>query len=753
MTPRTATLLSRCLIVVVLAAMVLGVGLTLPFYTRADPYTFVVVPSELHDEVERAAEALNADPPVIADDPAVARAAEVLNDKRAAIARGERLLPDINILAGLGVVAVILLWLVTGSVIVGRQPRNLAGWMFLLLGTCFAANFVTQILVFAGLRAGATWIPLIPLWAVVGEYTLIPAVLLPLLWLLFPDGRPPSTRWWFVVWGFLLAVGIAQLAYVITPGPLNNFVDAGILYMNPFGVQALAGIAEGVSQIGGFAALFLTGATIVGVRRRFKRAVGEERQQLRWLVFVTTLAGLLLLVIVAGGLGAAALGVGEDSADPLKVLGVDPFAIAFFLLFMIMVIGVPGAYLIALFRYRLWDLDVVIRKTLIFALLVVAFMALGAATAVVLTNLAAGSSMFDNPVNVWVVGLAIGLLATPLYRVSKRIADRIVFGGRATPYEVLTEFSGRIGETYATDDVLVRMAQVLADGTGASSARVLLRIGPDLQEAAAVGHGAPADEHTVPVTHQGEELGALAVTMPASDPMSPAKEGLIRDVAGQAGPVLQNVRLIEELRASRQRLVAAQDEERRKLERNIHDGVQQQLVALAVRLKLADTLVDRDPAKAHDALAALQADAGTTLEDLRDLARGIYPPLLADKGLVSALEAQARKAAVPTSVEAERIGRYPRDVESTVYFCTLEALNNVAKYAKAAHVTVHLAQSDGQLTFGVADDGAGFDLAATSYGTGLQGMADRLDAVGGQLSVASMPGSGTVVTGRVPVTT
>jgi signal transduction histidine kinase len=239
--------------------------------------------------------------------------------------------------------------------------------------------------------------------------------------------------------------------------------------------------------------------------------------------------------------------------------------------------------------------------------------------------------------------------------------------------------------------------------------------------------------------------------MPPNDPMNPAKERLVQDLARQAGPVLHNVRLLEELRASRKRLVEAQDEERRKLERDIHDGVQQQLVALAVRLKLADTLVDRDPVKAHEAMAALQADAGTALEDLRDLARGIYPPLLADKGLVSALEAQARKAAVATEVVAEHVERYPRDVESTVYFCTLEALNNVAKYAGATRATVRLSQVDGQLAFTVADDGTGFDGAATSYGTGLQGMADRLDAIGGWLDVTSAPGAGTTITGRVPV--
>ncbi len=249
---------------------------------------------------------------------------------------------------------------------------------------------------------------------------------------------------------------------------------------------------------------------------------------------------------------------------------------------------------------------------------------------------------------------------------------------------------------------------------------------------------------------QGEELGALAVSMPANDPMNPSKEKLIRDLASQAGLLLRNVKLIEELRASRQRLVAAQDEERRKIERNLHDGAQQQLVALTVQLKLARGLVERDPAKAGEMLDTLQGSATDALEDLRDLARGIYPPLLADQGLPAALEAQARKAAVPTTVEADAIGRYAREVESAIYFCALEALNNVAKYAEASRATVRLSQQNGRLDFSVVDDGRGFDPNATEQGTGLQGMADRLEAIGGELTIETAPGRGTSVIGRVP---
>jgi signal transduction histidine kinase len=239
--------------------------------------------------------------------------------------------------------------------------------------------------------------------------------------------------------------------------------------------------------------------------------------------------------------------------------------------------------------------------------------------------------------------------------------------------------------------------------------------------------------------------------MPAADPMDPTKEKLVRDLAGQAGLVLRNVRLIEELRASRQRLVAAQDEERRKLERNLHDGAQQQLVAISVQLKLLEQLAGRDAEKERELAARLQRAATNAIEELREIARGIYPPLLADQGLAAALESQARKAAVPTTVETVGIGRYSREVEAAVYFSALEALNNVAKYANASRAVVRLSRADGHLRLEVTDDGVGFDPSATGYGTGLQGMADRMAAVGGDVVIESSPGCGTTVSGRVPV--
>jgi signal transduction histidine kinase len=260
------------------------------------------------------------------------------------------------------------------------------------------------------------------------------------------------------------------------------------------------------------------------------------------------------------------------------------------------------------------------------------------------------------------------------------------------------------------------------------------------------------------VQHQGELLGALSVSKRAGESLTPIEEKLLKDLASQAGLVLKNVGLtaqllqrLEELRASRQRLVAAQDEERRRLERNLHDGAQQNLVALKVKLGLAEMFTERDPARARATLAELKTDTDEALETLRDLARGIYPPLLADRGLVAALESQARKATVPVAVETDGVDRYPKEIEAAVYFCVLEALQNVQKYAGGSPATVRLRASADALTFAVEDEGAGFDAATQSKGSGLQNMEDRLDALGGSVTVASTPGRGTRVAGTIPI--
>ena len=526
--------------------------------------------------------------------------------------------------------------------------------------------------------------------------------------------------------------------YAITAWPVSDRLLANIGDSAPAAAPTSFKIAYNV-QVAGILIGFVVGLVCaLSLILRIRRASGDQREQLKWFAFA---AAILVVSII----------VTSPILNAPTIIGTLSFPL------------LPIASAVAILKYRLYDIDVVINKTVVFATLV-AF-----ATAVYLAVVVGIGSLIGRTNNLVLSILATAIVAVafqPLRARARRLANRLVYGKRATPYEVLSEFSDRVGGSFATDDVLPRAAQLLGRGTGASRAEVWLRVGDELSLAAVwpEGEGSgrtlalvdrelpPMEDASlsVPVRHRGELLGALTVTKPANEPLTPAEGELVTDLASQAGLILRNVALITELRASRQRLVHAQDEERRRLERNLHDGAQQQLVALSVKVRLVQSLVGREDDRARDMLDQIQSDSQAALEDLRDLAHGIYPPLLADKGLAAALDAQARKSPIPVSIDPDGSGRYSQDVESAVYFCVLEALNNVAKYAGARRVTVHLSERDGNLRFEVVDDGRGFDSNA-SHGTGLRGMADRMDAIGGRLQVASEPDHGTSVIGEVPV--
>jgi signal transduction histidine kinase len=654
---------------------------------------------------------------------------------------------DLYYITAIVVGSLIYLWV--GRLIVTRQPGNTIGWLLLAvpaIGAVLLANggYVKRALVLA---PGTLPFGMASAW--VDRWLLVVALaaFIP-IFLLFPDGRLPSRRWRVVGVLTFGAPLLTALAFAVTPGRLTGAMTdlTSVHVTNPLGIDAAKGAIDAIGLLGGFLTFATAIAGFVALVLRYRRASSEVRQQIRWLALVgAAFFGLFAANLV---LDAASLGEGLLAN------------VMFSVLLITLVVGIPVACGVAILKYRLYDLDVVVRKAVIFAVLA-AFIALVYAAIVGGVGALVGSR--SNTALAFAAAAVLAIAFQPARERARRFADRVVYGKRATPYEVLSEFSGRVGEAYATEDVLPRMAQILGEGTGASAATVWLRVGGELRPAASwpglrelevspiAGDVLPdVGEPAVEVRDRGDILGALSVEMPPADPMTPAKERLVADLAAQAGLVLRNVRLIEELRASRQRLVAAQDEERRKLERNLHDGAQQQLVALQVQLRLAEQLVGRDPDKEREILHRLQGGAATALEDLRELARGIYPPLLADQGLGAALESQARKAAISVRVETDGIGRYARDVESAIYFCSLEALNNIAKYAAATSAEVRLSRSNGQLVFEIADDGRGFDTNVTSYGTGLQGMADRLEAIGGTLEVTSAPGRGTTIVGRAP---
>jgi signal transduction histidine kinase len=641
---------------------------------------------------------------------------------------------------------------VVGAMVASRRPDNPIGWILVLSASGVALGFVSVEYAYyatitnPGSLPGAAWAEWLGGWVWLAALTPLVTFLL----LLFPDGHLPSRRWRPVAW-----VASAILAFSVLIVPFTPDLDSELPVRNPVGVDAIQSVAEVMFLVMWPLLVVLIVVSAASLIVRFRQARGEEREQIKWFAYgASVMAGSFLVSMVLGVFNLTEF----EETVPGTLLSIAGYA------------SIPLAAGIAILKYRLYDIDIVIKKTVVFGV-VAAFMTLVYVAIVVGVGALVASE--SNALLTIAAAAVIAVAFQPVRERARHLANRLVYGKRATPYELLSEFSGRVSGVYATEDLLPRTARIVAEGTGAARADVWLKVGSQIRpagtwpddaprlEAMSVSDGEvppiPGVDGVFAVRHQGDLLGALTLTKPRGEPLTPAEEKLLTDVASQAGLVLRNVRLtaelranLEELRASRQRIVTAQDEERRRLERNIHDGAQQQLVALAMKLGLARTLAQRDPNTAFGMLDQLQSEAQDALDNLRDLARGIYPPLLADQGLVAALDAQARKASIPVAIQANGIGRYAQDVEAAVYFCTLEALQNVAKYAEASLVTVTLEADDGEVLFTVADDGLGFDPATTRSGSGLTNMADRLSALGGTVEIRSAPGEGTTVSGRLP---
>jgi signal transduction histidine kinase len=621
-----------------------------------------------------------------------------------------------------------------GILLVSRRPENRIGWLFLVTA------FTLGLSGFAGAYGvHALWVDPgslpagdLAYWAAIWT-GFIPLMALTVLLIEFPTGSPLTARWrvaerivlggWLVTISAFAVFSALNFSHPFNPRNSPKGVVGTVIFLLVLLVPVLGAIAT----------------SLAAVITRFRRATGDERLQLKWFVVgaAMVLTGILLGILWT---------------NPAMIALQDATAIFWF-----------ASIAVAILKYRLYEIEVVINRAVVYGTLAVFI------TAVYLVLVIAAGSLTGyayNPLLSAIAAAVVALAFQPVRQWARKLANRVVYGSRATPYEVLSNFAERIAGTYATDDVLPQMAQIVAEGTGAERTVVWLRLGDELRASASAdglpttavvpveGNALPRTldgDLALPVAQQGELLGAISVRMPRGESLTQSGERLITEVASQAGLVLRNARLVEDLRASRQRLVTAQDQERRRIERNIHDGAQQQIVALAMKANLAVSLIGKDAEKERDLINQVKQDATNALENLRALARGIYPPLLADKGLAAALEAQVRTSPVPVAIEETGIDRYPQEAEATVYFCCLEALQNVVKYAQASRAVVRLSAPDGHLVFLVEDDGIGFDREARSYGTGMQGMSDRLAALGGELRVKSTPGSGTIVEGRLPV--
>lgn len=638
---------------------------------------------------------------------------------------------------------------VLGMLITTRQPQLQLAWVFIATGTTmalwvFADGYaVYSLLTAPGSSPGgayaawlANWI-WIPGWALAG-----------ILLLRFPYGHLPSPRWRPLGWSLVASGVLFASATMLVDGGLANYTYVD----NPLGLVPADPAA--VKLVGTLAMLALGLVVIASLVPRARRATGDERQQYKWVSYAATIVvGTMALGWTLFGLGIRNLLI-ENAT--LAVAGLLPIAAA-----------------IAVLKFRLYDIDVVINKTMVYGALATFVTLVYVAVVVGLGDLFGSPGDRDLALSI----AATALVAVVFQPVRQRVqggVNRLVYGRRASPYEVLANFSQRMGEPLDHREVLEQTAQLLGEATRAARAEVWLRSGDVVRAVACWPDGRCSTESlpladaedllaeraslSVPVRQRGELLGAFTVTTGPGEAVRPVEVKLASDLAAQAGHVFGNVRLTEELvrrledlRASRQRLVSAQDEERRRLERNLHDGAQQHLVALRVHLGLAAAAIDEGPEQARMLLAESQQVAIEALENLRDLAHGIYPPLLADEGLVVAVRVRSQRSPLPVQVYGDELVRYPQETEMAVYFCCLEALQNAAKYSDASKVEVHLAEDGERLRFSVEDDGEGFDPAAVAWGAGLQNMTDRLQALGGDLLISSSPGEGTRLAGEVPI--
>jgi signal transduction histidine kinase len=641
------------------------------------------------------------------------------------------------------------------GVIVWRRPRALLSVLFLALVASLTLQAFASEYAVHGLLVAPGSLPLADLAAWSEKFLpdlgfLAGAGLI----LLFPDGRLSSPRWRILLAAAIVYLALDLVAGLDDPYPMRVGETAWVLVpvtlppaMWPIG-KSLAFASGAIS----WARPVLGSVIVVYLIRRLATASGEARLQLKWFAYAGTVLVVAFLLEQADGPPTL-----EWLPDQIRA-GVQQFAdsetahavaswsglVSELAATMLLSLAIG----VAMVRYRLYDIDVVINKTILYGGLAI-FVTVSYSLVVGVAGSLIGAGL--DPVLAFITIAVLALLLLPVRTRLQGLANTAIYGKRAKPYDVLSDFVDSIGHAEPADVLLPRMAELLMRGTGASLTEVWAIVGDRLHLAAssrATGGTQSGGVASVePVFNDDEALGALVVIKPRGEELNAVERRLFHDLAAQAGLVLGRFRLVQELRDSRSRIVATQDAERHRIERNLHDGAQQRFANALLALGMAqadnDQRADRD-----DLLAQASREVQAGLNELRTLARGLEPPLLAESGLLAAITDLAERSPIPTTVVGAADRRYPKGLETAAYFVVGESLTNAVKHSSAAAVAVTLSEAGRRLCIEVRDDGVGG--VDPSRGSGLVGLQDRVAAVGGRLTVKSPKGGGTVITAELP---
>lgn len=654
----------------------------------------------------------------------------------------------------LSAVAGVLLW---------RQPKSrlslvAAPTVVALAVSVFATEYAIR-----GLVAGPGSLPLadVAAWSQKLWQELVSLGAIAVI-LLFPDGSLKSARWRLVLGAAVIIVGAHLLASLDDPYP----IWVGLTEKQPVPVTVPPAFWPAGATLSGMAGA-LTWAELAigivagaGVLLRLAESRGEVRLQLKWFAYSAAIYCFTSLLAFADILALPdwlpfADFTNSDAAHAISGWGGLSSALAGMVL-------VPAAVAVAILRYRLYGIDAVIGRTILFAGLA-AFVAATYGVVVAGVGSLFGQRAGLGPLlTLLAIALAAALLE-PVRARLHRLANVAVYGRRATPYEVLSDFVRIVGGAEPSEALLPRMADLLREGTGATAVEVWVRVGDRLHLAGAspvnadsrptaddVGELRPTAGPAGAVArvfHEGEQLGAIVVVSARGERLGSTERRLLDDLASHAGLVFSRFRLVEELRESRSRIVAAQDLERRRIERNLHDGAQQRFVNALLALGMAEVAGSRR-SRAGGLLEQAATEVREGLAELRELARGLHPTLLTESGLSAAVHSLADRSPIVTSVLVGNDRRFPEAVEVTAYYVVAEALANAAKHSRASEVKIRIDYSAERLAVEVADDGlGGCDLR---QGSGLLSLQDRVAAVGGSLTVYSPRGEGTRIRADLP---